>query len=218
MSCDVAELTLQPFYHFTYVTAHSPTFLSLHLRQSSFSNLSVTSSTSQLILQPFRRFTYVTAHSPILSLLYLCHSSFPNPSFAFPTSRALHLYHLVAAHAQQSPWCYLDSNLGPQQGSTCHLIVRRPGRPLSTPIGKGNVIIATMRWYKQFRRRTSSRIELLLERDLCLVDRNSSAVVDTHCCRVSVRTGCDIREAGRLCKRQGLNFNLDSETGPTSCV
>ena len=36
----------------------------------SFSNLSVTSPTSQLILQPFRCFTYVTFHSPtLLSLL-----------------------------------------------------------------------------------------------------------------------------------------------------
>ena len=58
---------------------------------SSFSNLSVTSLTSQLILQPFRRFTYVTVHSPTLPLLHLCHSSFSNPSFASPTSQALHL-------------------------------------------------------------------------------------------------------------------------------
>ena len=36
----------------------------------SFSNLSVTSPTSQLIFRPFRCFTYVTAHSPtLLSLL-----------------------------------------------------------------------------------------------------------------------------------------------------
>ena len=40
----------------------------------SFSNLPVTSSTSQLILQPFCRFTYV-------------HSSFSNPSVASPTSQ-----------------------------------------------------------------------------------------------------------------------------------
>ena len=60
-------------------------------QQSSFSNLSITSPTSQLILQPFRRFTYVTAYSPTLLLLYLRHRSFPNPS---PTSQALHLIHL----------------------------------------------------------------------------------------------------------------------------
>ena len=65
----------------------------------SFSNLSVTSPTSQLILQPFRRFTYVTAHSPTLPLLHLRHSSFFNPSFAFLTSQALHLIHLASR-----PW------------------------------------------------------------------------------------------------------------------
>ena len=54
---------------------------------SSFSNLSVTSPTSQLILQPFRRFTYVTAHSPTLPSLYLRRSSFSNPSVALPTSQ-----------------------------------------------------------------------------------------------------------------------------------
>ena len=35
----------------------------------SFSNLSVTSPTSQLILQLLRRFTYITARSPTLPLL-----------------------------------------------------------------------------------------------------------------------------------------------------
>ena len=55
--------------------AHSPTFQSLHLRHSSFSNHSVTLSTSKIILQFFCCFT--------------CHSSFSNPSFAFPTSQAL---------------------------------------------------------------------------------------------------------------------------------
>ena len=39
--------------------------------ESSFSNLSVTSPTSQLILQPFPRFTYATTHSPTLPLLHL---------------------------------------------------------------------------------------------------------------------------------------------------
>ena len=63
--------------------------------ESSFSNLSVTSPTSQLILQPFRRFAYVTAHSPTLPLLHLRHTSFSNPSFASPSSQALHLLHLA---------------------------------------------------------------------------------------------------------------------------
>ena len=97
-------------------SAHSPTFPSLQLRHnsfsipsvalptpqlSSFSNLSVTSSTSQLILQPLRCFTYVTTHSPTLSslylrphsstlpLLHLRHSSFSNPSVTSPTSQLI---------------------------------------------------------------------------------------------------------------------------------
>ena len=53
----------------------------------SFSNLSITSPTSQLILQLFRRFTYVTAHSPTLPALYLRHCSFSNPCLASPTSQ-----------------------------------------------------------------------------------------------------------------------------------
>ena len=107
-----SQLILQPFCHFTYITAHSPTFLSLHLchssfsnpsitylHHSSFSNLSVTSPTSQLILQPFHylptsqlilqpfcHFTYVTAHSPTLPLLtYITAHS--------PTFPSLHLSH-----------------------------------------------------------------------------------------------------------------------------
>ena len=57
-------------------SAHSPTFPSLHLRHSSFSNPSITLSTSKLILQPFRCFTYVTAHSPTLLSLLLRHRLF----------------------------------------------------------------------------------------------------------------------------------------------
>ena len=83
--------------------AHSPSFPSLYLRNSSFSNPSLALPTSQLNLQPFRYFTYVTAHSPtLLSLLirhsahsptfpslYLRHSSFSNPSVALPTSQLI---------------------------------------------------------------------------------------------------------------------------------
>ena len=65
----IAELILQPFRHFTYVTTHSPTLPSLYLRHSSFFIPSVASTTSQLILQP---------------------------SFASPTSLALHLRHLAS--------------------------------------------------------------------------------------------------------------------------
>ena len=57
--------------------------------QSSFSNLSVTSPTSQLILQPFHRFTYVIAHSPTLPSLYPRHSSFSNHSVTSPTSQLI---------------------------------------------------------------------------------------------------------------------------------
>ena len=56
--------------------AHSPTFPSLHLRHSLFSNPSVASPKSQFILQPFRYFTYVTAHSPTLLSLQLRHRLF----------------------------------------------------------------------------------------------------------------------------------------------
>ena len=58
-----AELILQPFRHFTYVTTHSRTLPSLYLRHSSFSNPSVPSPTSQFILQPFFRFSCVTSSS-----------------------------------------------------------------------------------------------------------------------------------------------------------
>ena len=64
MSCDVGELCsfsklsivsptsqliLQPFRRFTYITAHSPTFLLLHLRHSSLSNPSFACATSQAL-------------------------------------------------------------------------------------------------------------------------------------------------------------------------
>ena len=59
----IAELILQPFHHFTYVTTNSPTLPSLYLRHSSFSNPSVASPTSKFILQPFFRFSYITKSS-----------------------------------------------------------------------------------------------------------------------------------------------------------
>ena len=60
---DHTLLILQPFRHFTYITAHSATLPSLYLWQSSFSNPFIASPTSQLILQPFFRFSYVTGSS-----------------------------------------------------------------------------------------------------------------------------------------------------------
>ena len=99
VSCLLCELPL------TLISrAYSPTFPSLHLRHSSFSNPSVALTTSQLIFQPFRCFTYVTTHFPtFLSLLLrhrlftyvtwraapLRHSSFSNSSVASPTSQLI---------------------------------------------------------------------------------------------------------------------------------
>ena len=65
--------------------AHSPTFSSLHLRHSSFSNPSVASPTSQFILQSFRCYTYVTVHSPTLLSLLVRHRL-----FTYVTWRAAH--------------------------------------------------------------------------------------------------------------------------------
>ena len=80
------------YYHLT-ITTHSPTLPLIH---SSFSNLSVTSPTSQVILQPFPRFTCVTTHYPTHPLIHLRHSSFSNPSFASPTSQDFHLRYLAS--------------------------------------------------------------------------------------------------------------------------
>ena len=102
-----SQLILQPFCHFTYVTAHSATLLLLHLCHSSFSNPSVALPMSQLILQPFCRFTYITAHSPTLLLLHLHHSSFSNPSFASPMSQALHLIHLASRPCCLQLQCFI---------------------------------------------------------------------------------------------------------------
>ena len=95
-----SQLNLQPFRRFTYITAHSPTLLLLHLRHSSFSNPYFPSPTSQTLhlihlasrsahSQPFCHSTYVTTHSPPLPSLYLRHSSFSNPSVASPTSQLI---------------------------------------------------------------------------------------------------------------------------------
>ena len=64
ISCDVGEVTEM---------LENGQSSQLQSQQSSFSNLSVTSPTSQLILQPFRR--------------YLSHSSFSNRSVASTTSQ-----------------------------------------------------------------------------------------------------------------------------------
>ena len=152
MSCDVGEqssfsklsvasptsqLIFQPFCCFTYVTAHSLTFLLLLLSHRIFTyvtwraahsnniekcnfrkevhiqvyNTSVASPTSQLILQPFRCSTYVTAHVLTLPLRHLRHSSFYNPSLASPTSQLIlqpfPCFTYVTAHSPTLPLLHL---------------------------------------------------------------------------------------------------------------
>ena len=102
-----SQLILQPFRHFTCVTAHSTTIPLFHQNHSSFSNPSVTSPTSQLIIQPFCSFTYVTAHSSTLSSLHLRHSSFSNHTVTSPTSQSIlqsfRRFIYVTAHSQTLP-------------------------------------------------------------------------------------------------------------------
>ena len=79
-----SQLILQPFYRFTYVTAHSPTLPLLHLRHSSFSNPSFVSPTSQVL-----HLIQSSAHFPTFQSLHLRHNSFSNPSIALPTSQLI---------------------------------------------------------------------------------------------------------------------------------
>ena len=100
-------------------SAHSPTFPSLYLHHSSFSNPSVTLPMSQLILQPFHCFTYVKAHSrahsPTFPSLHLRHSSLSNPSVALPKSQLiLQLFR-----------CFLTSQLILQPSIYIFLIILR---------------------------------------------------------------------------------------------
>ena len=99
--CMSAPLILQPFCHFTYITTHSPTLLSLYLHYSSFSNPSVASPTSQFIPQPFFRFSYVTS----CSFNELC--SFSNLPVTSPTSQLIlqpfRRFTYVTTHSQTLP-------------------------------------------------------------------------------------------------------------------
>ena len=102
-------LILQPFRRFTYDTAHSPTFSSLHIFHSSLSNPSISLPTSQLILQPFRCFTYVTAHSPTVLSLLLRHRL-----FTYVTWRAAYVFPMLkyfqnswSAHSPTFPSLHL---------------------------------------------------------------------------------------------------------------
>ena len=106
-----AELILQTFRHFTYITTHSSTLPSLYLRHSSFSNPTIALPTSQLILQPYRHFTYVTTHSPTLPSVYLRHNSFSNPTVALTTSQLIlqpyRRFTYVTAHSPTLPLLHL---------------------------------------------------------------------------------------------------------------
>ena len=83
-------------------SAHSPTFPSLYVSHSSFSNPSVASPTSQLILQPFFRFSYVTNS---------WRNSFSNLSVTSPTSvlilQPFRRFTYVTAHSPILPLLHL---------------------------------------------------------------------------------------------------------------
>ena len=102
MSCDVGEVTERLENELCY---------DYNYELCSFSNLSVTSTTSQLIFQPFRCFNNVTTHSPTLPSLYLRHSSFSNPSVASHTSQLIHqpfsCFSYVTVHSPSLPFLYL---------------------------------------------------------------------------------------------------------------
>ena len=77
-------------FEFLKKIAHSPTFPSLHLRHSSFSNPSVALPTSQLTLQPFFRFSYVTRSS---------FTSLGEPPMSISQSMGRHVAHKVINHS-----------------------------------------------------------------------------------------------------------------------
>ena len=101
--------------HNTSHFAHSPTFPSLHLRHSSFSDPSVALPTSQLILQLFRCITYVTAHSPILLSLLLRHRL-----FTYVTWRAAHETNCCLTSLNYSRYHYYHK----RTAMYCNCIVR----------------------------------------------------------------------------------------------
>ena len=98
MNCEVGEAT---------ESLENEQSSQLQPEQSSFSNLSITSPTSQLIVQPFCCFTYVTALCPTLPSLHLRHSSFSNPSIALPMSQLIiqsfHRFSYVTGSSLMSP-------------------------------------------------------------------------------------------------------------------
>ena len=88
-------------------SAHSPTFLSLHLRHSSFPNHSLTLPRSQFILQPFFRFSYVTSSS----------LNSPGEPPMFYRIRLLSVRDLWGLHAQMT-WQMCEFRTSPQDDRT----------------------------------------------------------------------------------------------------
>ena len=91
-----SQLILQPFYRFTYTTAHSPTLPLPHLHHSSFFKPSFASPTSQalhlchLVSCPcFLEYPWSAAILQAFLCFTLLHSSFSNPSAALPTSQLI---------------------------------------------------------------------------------------------------------------------------------
>ena len=100
MSCDVDQVTEGLENELWRSRAHSPSFQSLHLRHSSFSNPSIAFSTSQLIHQPLRCFTLVTAHSLTLSSPFSTSQLVLQPfrHFTYVTAHSPTLVWLVPRH------------------------------------------------------------------------------------------------------------------------
>ena len=109
-------------HRYSHSRANSPSFPSLQLCHSSFSNRSLALPTSQLILQPFRCFTYVEAHSPTLLSLLLRHRI-----FTYVTWRAAHVQELPGSIPGYTLEILLEVQ-GLERGS--HSLVRTIGQLL----------------------------------------------------------------------------------------
>ena len=127
-SLEIAELILQAFRRFTYVTTHSPTVPSLYLRHNSFSNPPVALPTSQLILQPSRCFTYVTVHSRTLLSLLLRHRLFTYVTWQSSFSNLYCHFTYVTTHSPTLPSLYLrhSSFSNPSVASPTSQLILQP--------------------------------------------------------------------------------------------
>ena len=153
-----AELILQPFRHFTYVTAHSPTLPSLYLSHNSFSNPSVALPTSQRFLQSLRCFTYVTVHSPTLLSLLLRHKL-----FTWFTWRAAHViaelilqpfrhFTYVTTHSPSLPSLYLrhSSFSKPSVTSPTSQLILQPFRCITYVTVRSPTLLSLLLRHKLF--------------------------------------------------------------------